>query len=163
MVLRLSALRPGRFLPQEIFLVLVSVRGWINPKTTVRSGGLWQWKISMILSGIERATIRFVAQHLNHCATAVRLYVPTVLQNGLQISCAKKCFIIWCLHGTEVAQTNYLVFITCGMWKGKRVFFRKLTAFCPKNNNSSQSWPTVHLSVPLQWLCMYRTAGTALE
>ena len=63
----------------------------------------------MTLPGIEPATFRFVAQHLNHCATAVPLL--TVVLGEIQL-CSTACvihkvFFVIKLYNFHCQRTHY--------------------------------------------------------
>jgi len=79
-VVRLSALYTGHLdpYPQEIFLELISVRGWFNPRATVWPKELRQWQIPVTPLGIKPVTFWRVAQYLtqpHHCVTRQSLIV----------------------------------------------------------------------------------------
>jgi hypothetical protein len=64
MAVKLSATHVGRPLPPGRFLVLISVRGWVDPRAAVRLEELGQLKNPMT-PGIEPTTFQLVAQCLN--------------------------------------------------------------------------------------------------
>jgi len=69
-VVKLSALRTRRLYPQEIPLMPISVRDWVDNRATLRPEELSQWKLQITQAGIELAISRLVS---NICATGCPL------------------------------------------------------------------------------------------
>jgi len=59
--------------PQKISLLLISIRGWVEPRNVWRPQGLYQLKITMALSVTEHASLRLVAQCRNQLRHRVLL------------------------------------------------------------------------------------------
>jgi len=96
MVVRLSALRTGAaFTPRKCswYSFLLEAESTPGPQCDRRD--FMSMKHPLTSAGIESVTFRFVAQHLNHCATAVpplwSCTVPVKVILTLSYLCKAKC------------------------------------------------------------------------
>jgi hypothetical protein len=90
MAARLSTLRAGRFLPPGRFLVLISVRGWVDPRATVRLEGLGKLNISTS-SGIQTGDLIIIIATQLFATDVYRRYFMYIVRHYLNIVVSARC------------------------------------------------------------------------
>jgi hypothetical protein len=126
MAVRLSALRAGRTLPPERFLILISVRNCVDPRDIMRLERLGQLKNLMTSSGIEPATFRPVAY------TSILIYV---IESFCRI-CLTRCHRTLCLHLYEkISYENVLTLKAQSLLVVPPGLTLTFTLFCPHSVN----------------------------
>jgi len=102
-VVSLSAFTPAAFTPLEIFLALISVRGWFKPRAIERPERLCHWKIPVTSSGIEPATFHLASTNYATACPHFKIYIVlfsaqfslTIIISTQLCPCGCDCVIVW--------------------------------------------------------------------
>jgi hypothetical protein len=179
-VVRLSASRTGRLYLQEIFLVLIFTRAWVDPRAMVRSEGNMSLKNPVTPRGIDPGTVRIVSQRLNHYATPGPITCRLMFWYSLQY-CGFKCFplfqtfVYW--HGNKWGavrisfQINVLLRQSCAsfsrsyclifhQWLHSSDISYQTTRVCNPEKYFFETWLFTFYSL---WIILYPDYACALN
>ena len=130
-------------LPQEIPLVLITVRCWVDPRSIVWTEGLSQYKIPVTRSASQLETLRFVAQ----CLIQLRHRVPRCFRQGPKLFrwILKSLILLmddFCLRVVYKITTHRIITHVFSEFPGWRAWCRlRLTSV---NQTDSMIWHNIH-------------------
>ena len=136
---------PAVFTPQEVFLILISFIGWVDPRAMVRPEGLRQWKIPMTPASIEPSTCRLVERCLNRLRHRSRYLRINPKSKSVQLSETKPVTHGYksinfplCLHYSETCRSSLSSHSDIHRQRSilkSRIFWNAVASFPPPPNS----------------------------
>jgi hypothetical protein len=104
------------FTAPERLLVLISVRGWVDPRAIVRLDGLGQLKNPVASLEIEPAVFRFVTQ----CLYWLRYLMPLLRKLDSNSKPFWDPMLIWIMHKNSASASRWTLWRLTGYWISER-------------------------------------------